>query len=170
MPRRSLPVLIALLLSLLTVPAFGDGGMWTFHDFPRELVKREHGIDVSGAWLDKVRTATIRLSNCTASFVSAEGLILTNHHCAEACLDEHSSEKQNLVRGGFLARTRPEELKCGTQVADVLMGSENVTDKVVAALRGLDPKAANDARKKTLTQLEQACEQDSARGAAGPLK
>jgi hypothetical protein len=167
MLRRALSLLLVLLIS---APAFSDGGMWTFHDFPHELVKREYGADIGQGWLDRVRTATIRLSNCTASFVSPDGLILTNHHCAEACLDEHSSAGHNLVHDGFLARKRDDELKCGTQIADVLMDMENVTAKVVAALKGLDDKAANDARKKTLTQLEQACEEESKQGRFGPLK
>jgi len=162
--------LIALIALLVSAPAFSDGGMWTFQDFPHEQLKRAHNVDVSQAWLDKVRTATIRLSNCTASFVSPDGLILTNHHCSEACLDDHSTAEHNLVRDGFLARTRAEELKCGTQLADVLMDMENVTTKVAAALKGLDDKAANDMRKKTLTQLEQACEEDSKHGKFGPLK
>jgi len=162
--------LIALIALLVSAPAFSDGGMWTFQDFPHEQLKRAYKVDVSQAWLDKVRTATIRLSNCTASFVSPDGLILTNHHCSEACLDDHSTAEHNLVRDGFLARTRAEELKCGTQLADVLMDMEDVTTKVTAALRGLDDKAANDMRKKTLTQLEQACEEDSKHGKFGPLK
>jgi hypothetical protein len=162
--------LIALIALLVSAPAFSDGGMWTFQDFPHEQLKRAYKVDVSQAWLDKVRTATIRLSNCTASFVSPDGLILTNHHCSEACLDDHSTAEHNLVRDGFLARTRAEELKCGTQLADVLMDMEDVTTKVTAALKGLDDKAANDMRKKTLTQLEQACEEDSKHGKFGPLK
>jgi Peptidase S46 len=164
------PNLLAALLLSFCVPAFGDAGMWTFHDFPQQLVKREYGADINAAWLDRVRTATIRLSNCTASFVSASGLILTNHHCAQECLENHSTNEHNLDRDGFLARSREQELKCSTQIADVLMEMENVTPKVVAALRGLDAKAANEARKKTLTQLEQACEQASRQGRLGPLK
>ncbi|TLY50939.1 MAG: S46 family peptidase [Gammaproteobacteria bacterium] len=167
--RVSLPPVVSLLL-LLSPPAFSDAGMWTFHDFPRDLVKRQYGADISSAWLDRVRSATLRLSNCTASFVSPAGLILTNHHCAEGCLDEHSTSEQNLLRGGFLARSREQELKCGTQIADVLMSVENVTDRVAAAIRGLDDRAANDTRKKTLTQLEQACEQESQHARSGPLK
>src|SRR5207253_2544752 len=144
--------------------------LWTFHDFPRELVKGRYGADLSPAWLERVRTATARLSNCTASFVSPDGLMLTNHHCAAGCLDEHSSPEHNLLHSGFLARTRDEELKCGTQVADVLMGLEEVTAAVQAAIRGLDARSANDTRKKTLTRLEQTCEQQSRRGRYGPLK
>ena len=172
MRRSLLTPLLALAASLLfgSPQAWSDGGMWTFHDFPRELVKGRYGVDISPAWLDRVRTATIRLSNCTASFVSPDGLILTNHHCAAACLDEHSSPERNLLRTGFTARTREQELKCGTQVADVLMEMEEVTDKVAAALRGLDAKTANDTRKKTLTQLEQSCEQQSQHSRSGPLK
>src|SRR5215469_5092864 len=162
--------LLCLVLLLVSAPAFSDGGMWTFHDFPEALVKREHGVDITPAWLDGVRTATIRLSNCTASFVSPDGMILTNHHCSEACLDDNSTPTRNLVRDGFLARSREEELKCGTQIADVLMEMENVTAKVAAALQGLNEKEANTARKKTLTQLEQACEEESKRGKFGPLK
>jgi V8-like Glu-specific endopeptidase len=167
MRTYKLPLLIA---ALSAIPAFADEGMWTYHDFPQALVKKQYGADITPAWLDKVRTATVRLSGCTASFVSPEGLILTNHHCAAACLDENSTSEKNLSRDGFLARTRDKEVRCTTQVADVLMAMENVTDKVSAATRNLDEKAANDTRKKVLTQLEQSCEQGSAKAKTGPLK
>jgi hypothetical protein len=163
-------ILPAVLLLLVSLPALGDEGMWTFHDFPKALLKQEFGTDITSSWLDRVRTATVRLSGCTASFVSGQGLILTNHHCAASCLDENSTDQQNLVRDGFLARSRDRELRCSTQVADVLMAMENVTDKVAAATANLDEKAANEARKKVLTQLEQACEQDSAKARTGALK
>jgi Peptidase S46 len=162
--------LAGLLIVLLALPAFADEGMWTFHDFPQALVKQRYGVDISQAWLDRVRISTVRLSGCTASFVSPEGLILTNHHCADTCLDENSTNTKNLVKDGFLARTRDKELRCTTQIADVLVAMENVTDKVVASTRNLDDQAANDARKKLLTQLEQACERDSAKSKTGPLK
>ncbi|HEY2808649.1 MAG TPA: S46 family peptidase [Steroidobacteraceae bacterium] len=167
--RRS-SMLAALLVLLLSVPALADEGMWTFHDFPEAKVKQALGVDLGSAWLDQVRMATIRLSNCTASFVSAEGLVLTNHHCAEACLDENSSSGHNLVADGFLARTREQELKCSQQIADVLMEMENVTPKIQAATANLAAKAANDKRKSTITALEQACEQQSRTAKSGPLK
>jgi len=163
-------LLVACLGMLFLIPALADEGMWTFHDFPHDLVKQRHGVDISQAWLDRVRTATIRLSNCTASFVSPEGLILTNHHCASACLDENSTSSKNLIKDGFLAPTRDKELRCSTQVADVLVAMENVTPKVEAATRNLDVQAANDTRKKVLTQLEQACELSGAKAQSGPLK
>ena len=167
--RRS-SLLAALLVMFLSSAAFADEGMWTFHDFPEAKVKQAVGVDLSSAWLDQVRMATIRLSNCTASFVSADGLILTNHHCAESCLDENSSSGHNLVGEGFLARTRDKELKCSQQIADVLMEMENVTPKILSAIAGLEAKAANDKRKSTITALEQACEQQSAAAKSGPRK
>ena len=166
--RRS--ALLSLLVLVIAAPAFADSGMWTFQEFPHQLLESTHHADVSPAWLDRVRTATIRLQNCTASFVSPDGLILTNHHCSEACLDEHSTKDKNLVAEGFLARTRAEERRCATQIADVLMEMENITAKLTAATQGLDAKAASDKRKATMTTLEQQCEQDSKGAKGGPFK
>ncbi|MBS0580218.1 MAG: S46 family peptidase [Proteobacteria bacterium] len=166
--RRS-PLLAALLV-LFTSCAFADEGMWTFDNVPHEKIKAAVGVDLDAAWLDRVRMSTIRLSNCTASFVSPDGLILTNHHCAESCLDDNSSAGHNLVADGYLARSREQELKCGQQLADVLMEMENVTAKVQAATAGLPAKAANDKRKSTITALEQQCEQQSRTAKGGPRK
>jgi hypothetical protein len=161
---------LALLILTAATPALADEGMWTFHDFPASLVKEKYGADITPAWLDRVRTSTLRLSNCTASFVSASGLILTNHHCSAACLDENSTGNDNLFKNGYLASNREHELRCRTQFADVLTEMENVTDKVANATRNLDVRSANDARKKILTQLEQACENASASSKTGHLK
>src|SRR6185437_16589887 len=128
-----------------------DEGMWTFQDFPTRAVKRQYGVEVTPAWLVRVRLATVRLTNCTASFVSPAGLMLTNHHCAVPCLDQHSGAGQSLLDKGFLAHTREEELRCGAQIADILVETQSITDQVIAAGRGLGDQAANEARKKALT-------------------
>jgi hypothetical protein len=163
MPRTALlPTAVALAVALLTTTAVrADEGMWTYDNFPSAKVKQQYGVNIDGAWLDRVREASVRLSGCSASFVSPEGLILTNHHCITACLSENSSKEKSLLDDGFVARERREEIPCRTQVADVLVGMENVTGKVEAATRGLDERAANEARKRTLTGLEQACEKDT---------
>jgi hypothetical protein len=160
---------LAVLILSAATPALADEGMWTFHDFPADLFQK-YGAQITPAWLDRVRTSTIRLSNCTASFVSASGLILTNHHCSAQCLDENSTASNNLLKNGFLAANREREVRCRTQFADVLMEMQNVTAKVEGATRNLDAKSANDARKKILTQLEQACETASATAKTGRLK
>ena len=152
------------------LPALADEGMWTFDNFPAAAVQRTFGTEVTPAWLDHVRLSTIRLTNCTASFVSPEGLILTNHHCVESCLAELSSKDDSLIDRGFLAAERPAEKRCSTQLADVLVGMDNVTAAVAKATVGLDAKAANDARKKTLTEFEQTCELASAKARSGKLK
>jgi hypothetical protein len=122
-------------------------------------VKERYGATVDAPWLNRVREATVRLSGCSASFVSREGLILTNHHCITGCLAENSSKEKSLLEDGFQARSREQEIRCGTQVADILVGMQDVTEALAVATRGLDDRAANEARKRKLTELEQACEQ-----------
>ncbi|MEY4760415.1 MAG: hypothetical protein RLZZ200_271 [Pseudomonadota bacterium] len=157
--RLAVLALAALLPFLGTGSATADEGMWTFDNFPFALLKQRHGVDLTPAWLEHARLSTVRLSNCTASFVSPEGLILTNHHCSVQCLAELSSPQQDRLKDGYTARTREEEVRCPTQYADVLMEMEDITAKVAAATKGLAAEAAGQQRKKALTQLEQACEQ-----------
>lgn len=162
--------ILVLILLGAALPALADEGMWTFDNFPAGTVKKLYGADVTPAWLDHVRLSTLRLSNCTASFVSPAGLILTNHHCAETCLADLSTPTESLDEAGFTAADRRAEQRCLTQVADVLVGMENVTGKVSKAIAGLSGAAANDARKKALTTLEQNCELASTRSFAGRRK
>jgi V8-like Glu-specific endopeptidase len=162
--------LVLLAACAIFLPAHAEEGMWTFDDFPAAAIKRSFGVDITPPWLEHVRLSTLRLTNCTASFVSSEGLILTNHHCVESCLAELSSKEKSLLELGFSAPTRKEELRCPAQYADVLVGTENITDEILKAESGLGEAAANDARKKKLTQLEQACRQASAKAAAGRLE
>jgi hypothetical protein len=160
-PKTLLRVLLPVLLLASPAPrlAQAEEGMWTFDNFPAALVRERLGVEITPAWLDRVRLSTVRLSNCTASFVSAEGLILTNHHCVRACLEQVSSAAEDRLRDGFIAATRGAELRCPTQRADVLMKTEDITTQVNAAVAGLDDRAANEARKQALTRLEKSCEQ-----------
>src|SRR5216683_3190136 len=152
---------LLVLACVAALPAFADEGMWTFDNFPSTTVKHQYGADITPAWLDDVRLSTTRLTNCTASFVSPQGLMLTNHHCVESCLAELSSKDKSLVELGFAAADRSAEERCPAQLADVLVGTENVTDTVSNAIAGLNDTAANDVRKRALTTLERACEQAS---------
>src|SRR5258708_17997204 len=114
-----------------SLPAFANEGMWTFDNFPSSAVKQSYGADITPAWLDHVRLSTLRLTNCTASFVSREGLILTNHHCIESCLAELSSKEKSLLELGFRAPARKAEQRCPPQYADILVGTENITGAVL---------------------------------------
>jgi hypothetical protein len=163
-------VILLALACLVAPPTFSDEGMWTFDNFPSSAVQRMYGANIAPAWLDHVRLSTIRLTNCTASFVSSEGLMLTNHHCVESCLAELSSKDRSLIELGFAAAERDAEQRCPAQLADVLVGTENVTDAIAKAIAGLNDTAANNIRKKTLTSLEQECEQASAKAKSGKLR
>jgi hypothetical protein len=143
--------------------------MWTFDNFPAATVKLNYGADITQAWLDHLRLSTLRLSNCTAAFVSPHGLILTNHHCVEPCLADLSTPDKSFDERGFGAVDRAGEQRCLTQIADVLVGMEDVTDQVAAAIAGLDDNDANEARKKRLTALEQSCDLANAKAKGGPL-
>jgi hypothetical protein len=115
------------------------------------------------------RSITRFESGCTGSFVSPDGLVLTNHHCAMSCLAEISSESANYVDDGFNATTRSAEKKCPTQILSVLVEMENVTAKVAAATTGLQDAQANQARKQELSKLEAACTKNSEKSRGGPL-
>ncbi len=157
------------LIVLVAGAAAAEEGMWTFDNFPRAVVAEKYGASIDTDWLDRIRLATVRLAGCTASFVSAQGLILTNHHCVASCLAQNSSREQSLLDTGFTAADRAAELRCPVQIAEVLEATENVTSEVNAATRGLDARAANERRREILVELEQECENTS-RSTLNPLK
>ncbi len=123
-------------LVFLCSAASADEGMWTVHGFPFDKANAALKTKLDQAWLDRVRAATVRIATCTGSFVSGEGLILTNHHCVASCLAEHSNKERSFVEEGYLAKTREEEMRCQTQVADVLTDMEETTAKIVIATAG----------------------------------
>jgi V8-like Glu-specific endopeptidase len=169
MPSRSLISIAAGCVVLTVGTASADEGMWTFDNFPFELLQERYGVRIDDAWLERVRLGTVRLSGCTGSFVSPNGLILTNHHCVADCLAQNSTRDESLLDTGFVASGRDSELDCPTQIADVLERMENVTAKVQDALRGLAEREANERRRQTLTSLEQECESTS-QASGNPLK
>jgi hypothetical protein len=151
-------------IALFSASALADEGMWTMDNFPSDKVEEAYGVTIDQAWLDRARLATVRLTGpggCTGSIVSPNGLILTNRHCVEDCLAEHTSEEVNVWENGHYARHPGEEKRCSATQAAYLADYEDVTDQVHAATEGLDEVEANQVRKQTLTRLEQACEETS---------
>ena len=144
MPSRSLISFAAGIVVLAASTAAADEGLWTFDNFPFELLRERYGVRVDDAWLERVRLGTVRLSGCTGSFVSPSGLILTNHHCVADCLAQNSTRDKSLLDSGFVAGTRENELDCPTQIADVLERLENITAKVQEATRGMAEREANE--------------------------
>ncbi|MBM2854804.1 MAG: hypothetical protein HW417_1732 [Steroidobacteraceae bacterium] len=164
-------ILIAVMAAMMSLSALADEGMWTFDNPPQARLAEKYGVKLDTAWLDRVRLATVRLEGgCTGSFISAAGLILTNHHCGEECIAQNSTPDSDLVSNGFLAGTRDKELRCQEEAISVLVGTEDVTARVAAATAGLAADAVVEARRSELTKLEQACEDASAKAKGGALK
>jgi hypothetical protein len=147
-----------------------DEGMWTFDNVPRDTIARKYHVTLTDQWLQHLQQSVVRLeSGCTGSFVSAEGLILTNHHCAAACLTDLSTAQRDLIAQGFLASGREQELRCPGQQVSVLIATENITRQVTQATAGVAAAQLAAARNKALTDLESRCE-DAAGTAGMPRK
>ena len=141
----------------LATPAQADEGMWTFDAFPAAKMKQDYGWAPDQAWLDRVRASAVRLTGgCSASFVSAEGLILTNHHCVVECAQNLSSDKEDLVANGFVAPRREDERKCPGQQAEVVTAIRDVTTEVKGAIGSLAGEALVKARDAKIADIEKA--------------
>ena len=164
-------VLPCLLLLLAAAPVRADEGMWPFDHVPTAALNRKYGAAIDAAWLRHLQLSTVRLANgCTGSFVSPDGLVLTNHHCVQEVVVEHSTPQRDLLAQGYLAATRAEELPASTIEVEVLVAMDDVTPRVAAALAGLDERKANEARKRVLSELELAAEAAArADSTTGPL-
>jgi peptidase S46-like protein len=138
---RSRTFLCALLLALfslqtLHITALADEGMWTFNNVPRAEIKKKYGFEVTDEWLNKVRLASVRFNNGgSGSFVSPNGLVLTNYHIVEDIVGEISTPEKDYAKEGFLAKTRAEEIKVPNLELNVLMSIEDVTSRVNGAVK-----------------------------------
>jgi V8-like Glu-specific endopeptidase len=129
--------------------------MWTFDAFPAAKMRADYGWAPDQAWLDKVRTAAVRLTGgCSASFVSDAGLVLTNHHCVATCVEQNSTAENNILKTGFTARTREEEKMCAGQQAEVVTSIRDVTSQVKTAIGNATGEAAVKARTAAVSQIE----------------
>jgi hypothetical protein len=135
--------------------ARAEEGMWTFDNFPSAKVKAAYGVTTDAAWLDHVRGAAVRLSSgCSASVVSAEGLVLTNNHCVADCAQNLSSSGKDYFKDGFQTAGRAEEKVCPGMQAEILTQITDVTDRVTGAGRGLVGGALVRARTATSSIIE----------------
>lgn len=153
--------LVAVLI-MASLPASGDEGMWTLNNFPKAAVSDKYGVIVSDSWLQTVKRSVARMdSGCSASFVSPDGLILTNHHCAVSCLSQNSSNDRDLAANGFLAAAGADEVSCPTDSVSVLIETQEITQQVARATEGKDDAEAGDVRRQTLKRAVQDCEKQS---------
>jgi hypothetical protein len=136
-------------------PAAADEGMWTFDHFPAAKVEQAYGVKIDQKWLDRVQAASVRLtSGCSASLVSKDGLVFSNHHCVVDCAQELSTGKTDYVKDGFLAATRADEKKCAGMQAEVLTAISDVTQRVTDAAAGKSGQDFVKARDAAIAAIE----------------
>ena len=145
---------IAVLSAAASSPAKADEGMWTFNNFPMQAVNAKYGTSIDQPWLDRVRNAAVRLRGCSASLVSGEGLVLTNHHCIISCIQDLSDAENDYVKNGWMPATREGEKQCTGQTAEILTDITDVTERVLAAGAGTEGTAFVQARGTEITRIQ----------------
>lgn len=147
-------VLTVALLACASI-AQADEGMWLFNFPPKKQLKERYGFVPTGDWLTHLQQSAVRLNNGgSGSFVSADGLVMTNHHVGADALQKLSTEQRDLLKTSFYARTRDEELKCPDSELNVLISIEDVTERVNAAVKSTDPVEAERQRRAVMNTIE----------------
>ncbi|MGI9068205.1 MAG: S46 family peptidase [Pyrinomonadaceae bacterium] len=149
--------LITLILITIASPltSLADEGMWTFDNPPRKLWKERYNFEPTDAWLEHIRLASVRIEGASGSFVSPDGLLMTNQHVASGQLQKLSTAERNLRRDGFYASTLVQELKAPDAEVNVLTSYEDVTQRVQGAVKpGASDKEAGDARRVQIAAIE----------------
>ncbi len=143
-------------LLLVSSFAFADDGMWTFDNPPLKQLKDKYGFVPTKEWLDHVRLSSVRFNDGgSGSFISPNGLVLTNHHVALGQLSKVSTQEKDYVKNGFYAATQTEEIKCPDLELNVLVSMENITDKVKGAVTSkMNDNEALQARKAEIAKIE----------------
>ena len=151
---------VALSIFALTIAfgasAFADEGMWLFNSPPLKQFKERYHFEPARPWLDHLQKASVRFnSGGSGSFVSATGLVITNHHVGADALQKFSDEQHNYLRDGFYVRTQAEEKKCVDLELNVLMSIEDVTARVNSAVKSeMTSEQASDARRSVIAAIE----------------
>lgn len=157
-PRRIEILSIGLIVAFacfLALPLTADDGMWTFDNPPIKQLKEKYNFTPTQEWLDRVRLASVRFNDGgSGSFVSPNGLVLTNHHVALGQLQKMSSKEKDYVTDGFYAKTQADEIKCSDLELNVLVSMENVSARVQSAVKqGMSNKEAYDAQKAEIANI-----------------
>ncbi len=149
-------VLAGLFLMGTAVSACADEGMWVFNNLPLSTLKAHHGFEPPRGWAEHLRSSAVRFNNGgSGSFVSADGLIMTNHHVGADTLAKLGTKDKDYYRDGFFAKTYDEEAKSPDLELNVLVNIEDVTARVTAGVAvGMDDAAAEKARRKAMAEIE----------------
>ena len=160
--RVRFPVLVALAAATvftMTMPiTHGDEGMWLFNNPPRKQLKEKYGFEPTDAWLEHVQKSSVRFnSGGSGSFVSPNGLVMTNHHVGADDLQKLSTKEKDYLKDGFQAKTHAEEIKCKALELNVLQSMKDMTAEVNAAVPAdASPADSFKARQKKIAEIEKA--------------
>lgn len=160
MRLKARAIISVLLVGILMFPLFvlADEGMWMPHQM-RMLNLQELGLKMNPDDLYKkdgtgLMSAVVNLGGGTGEFVSPDGLILTNHHVAFGAIQRASSKEHDYITNGFLARSREEEIPAQGYTADILLGYEEVTARVLAKVKPkMTPRQKYDAIEKAIKEI-----------------
>jgi len=155
--KRSLVFLV--LFFLICSFAFADEGMWLYNSFPKDAVKAKYGFEPTQEWLDHVRLSSVRFNNgASGSFVSSDGLAITNHHVGSQCIHQLSTGGRDYMKTGFYAQSIAEEAKCPDLELNQLITIEDVTAQVNAAVKpDMSVADAGQARRAAMSAIEKTC-------------
>ncbi len=157
MLRTSLPVrchFLALLSGAALAAA--DEGMWLFNRPPKEALKKAYNFEPTPEWMEHVQKSCVRFSTGgSGSIVSANGLVMTNHHVGRDIVEKLSTAEKNMLETGFLAASPAEELKAPDLELLSLWGIEDVSERVLAAGAGKSAAEADAARRSMMAQIEE---------------
>ena len=139
-----------------TPALLGDEGMWLYTNPPLARLKERYGFEPGKEWLEHLQKSSVRFnSGGSGSFVSKDGLVMTNHHVAADALQKMGTPERNFYRDGFYAKTRGEERKCEAMELNVLESIEDVTARVEGAVKGdMKPDQAAKARRAVMNAIE----------------
>ena len=153
---RKLLILAAILGVCASTAAFAEEGMWLFTNPPTEAIAEKYGVTLMPEWLEHVQKSSIRFGNGgSASFVSPQGLLMTNHHVGVSTLQRMSTADDDLVQTGYYAETLADERKCPGVELNVLWEVRDVTAQVHEAVRpGLTGEVAEQARRAVIAKIE----------------
>jgi hypothetical protein len=153
-------VLFVCVLAAVPLALKADEGFWPINRLPKAAIKAAYGVDVDESWLQRVQHASVRFPGGSGAFVSARGLVLTNHHVAMEVLQALSTLTQDYVKSGFLARTHAEELRVPDLELAVLDRIEDVTSRVDAAVTpAMSASEQLAARRAAIASIESAAEE-----------
>ena len=152
-PRLFFSLLPVLLGASLLI---ADEGMWTFDNIPAKQLKERYNFVPSAEWLRHLQLACARFNDGgSGSFISADGLVLTNHHVARGQLQKNSTAEHDYIKNGFYAATQDQEIKSPDLEVNVLESTENVTDQVARAVNQIqDLQEQFKARKAVIAGIE----------------